>query len=625
MTKRKATPPVVGRHPDFEARRRFLVEGYVREFLPRLDRQQWLVAVEEAEARQTAASMDGQSPHAKVTGAYHEMRASTFLAVALAETGDAASAARIVMRVLDFQDGRPQSLTRGNFFWHSNWSEVKDPNCASFIVPHLAYLAAHYRFAFSVAEIERLESALALAAEALFMHRATWGYTNITLLNLAGKLAVGSLLRDERIVRLAYWDWEEWRNHTARSGLFAEWYSHTYTTVQIDALAMILTYPHLEPAFLQEVRGVLRQLITQSMLDFHPGIGRITGPQSRAYEPDRKWKHRSCMDMIPYLLTGDPTLMEGLVGFPWIGAEISEADLLPAARHLPLPRTTVQTSDFLRRTNHLAADYALGSIQMSTHLVGAQLPVFLVYKSSQSRCGMAFVPNGAPAGYWAEQKDGDLLAAVTWLLDRKPSNSILGPTGSFSGLRTGRPDTLNDAVDFRPALSVELGMADRLKIVDATGKPVQAQDGHLLPGSALAVETESIRVFLRFAGGAGKPPSLRLEVAADGDTVLGVEPGDIGKVIGEREAMALCGVQVSVEPRTKSKSLSIFVREKAAAPCMMRADAGGWTFEGDFEAATGRLRLRVPADVNVFYETEGVRVTPNQWALSLRESGSLEP
>jgi hypothetical protein len=381
---------------------------------------------------------------------------------------------------------------------------------------------------------------------------------------------------------------------------------------------MMLACPNLSPIFLKEVRAVLQQLLTQVILDFHPGIGRITGPQSRAYEPDRKWKHRSIMDIILYLLYGDQAYVEENTCLPWIGAEISEADLLPTALNLPLPRTTVQTSDFLRRTNYLAADYALGSIQMHTHLMGAGLPFFLIYKSTTSRCGMGIIPNGTPDGYWSEQRDGNLLAAVTWVVSRKPSSESLSGLGRMSGLMTNRPDNVNDKKGFCPEFSVELGMADRLQIADETGKDVKIRDGQMLHGEALGIETETIRVFLRFTAGKKKPPMLRLEVTEDGNTVLKVKSGDNVKVINRDEALAIFGFQLRVEPLDKAKSFANFVREKAAMPCAMCAKQGGWAFDADFGATIGRLQLHIPATLNTFCNTCGMGVTANQWALSLR-------
>ncbi len=54
----------------------------------------------------------------------------------------------------------------------------------------------------------------------------------------------------------------------------------------------------------------------------------------------------------------------------------------------------------------------------------------------------------------------------------------------------------------------------------------------------------------------------------------------------------------------------------------MTEDETGWTLDGAFAAPTGHLRLRIPADVNIFYESQGTRTTANQWAVSLREEAS---
>jgi len=240
------------------------------------------------------------------------------------------------------------------------------------------------------------------------MHRATWGYTNIALLTPRRQVRSRVAPADERLVRLAYWDWEEWRNHTARSGLNLRVVtSHTYTTVQIDALAMMLSYSRLSPVFRQEVRGVLRQILTQSMLDFHLGIGRSRGrsPRLRAgpeveapfvYGPHPLSALRRSVVPVGDLLP------------PLARREISEATFCRPARTWPCRAPTVQASDFLdaritcRPTTLWAASDA--------HALTAQRFLSPDLQSETPRCGWPLSPTARPRGI-GRQARGNLLAA----------------------------------------------------------------------------------------------------------------------------------------------------------------------------------------------------------------------
>src|SRR5690606_1416677 len=148
-----------------------------------------------------------------------------------------------------------------------------------------------------------------------------------------------------------------------------------------------------------------------------------------------------------------------------------EEDLFPEARNLELPRRTLaQTSGYIRR-NYLAPEYALGSMACDNHLISTEMPIFLGYPGPDDRCTIAASGEPRPYAYWSEQREGEVLAAATWLAPTADEALSLNPFGMLSGLKTGLPHSFNLS-DAEPAWAFELGAVDRVELVDDHGRPV---------------------------------------------------------------------------------------------------------------------------------------------------------
>ncbi|HEY3397898.1 MAG TPA: hypothetical protein VGM19_09610 [Armatimonadota bacterium] len=553
-------------------------------------------------------------PHSLSRG--YDIRSSGEAICPLAMSGHLEEAWRSLSAVLDYQDLDPRSLTYGNFFWYSGWDRVLDPNAISFLVPHLCYVLKHKCSEMPSALQARLGEALALAVNGLNAQRITWGYTNIALLSMASKMMISDVLDDPRAYKLACWDWEEWRNHTGRLTAITEYNSLTYTWVQVHALAMMLSCP-ADEVLLREVRMVMRQLITSVVVDYHPVIGRITGPQSRAYLNDRRYRGRSHMDAVLHYVLGTPLAQNSV----WLGAPIGPEDILPPGRNLSLPRTTRAATHGFSRTNYLAPDFALGAASGRAGWIGHEAPFFLAYRAESPRCTVPIATRPWPHASYASLQDGLLLGGSVWLLDatgRPPTRKPDDWRGVMSGLNTGRPDDLLEDPTVRPGYVLELGLRGQVRVFGADGQEITDFTASLA-GAALALETESVVVGLRFLCAGDSAPTLSLGEEEDGEIVLTVRGSREGRAASARETATFGAFLLDVQSRTPDSDPAAVARRMAAASIRVEEAPGAWQV-----AAPGRdnaeLTLALPFTPDCFYSVDNEALTANQWAASLREA-----
>jgi hypothetical protein len=507
-------------------------------------------------------------------------------------------------------------MTYGNFRWWSNWDFALDPNAISFIVPHLCYILKHRGAQMPPELAARLRTSLRLSVDGLNAHRATWGYTNIALLNLASKIMIADVMDDPRAEKLAYWDWEEWRNHTARLATITEYNTVCYTGVQIDAFALMLAC-RADPRFLREIRAAMRQLIAASVMDFHPGAGRITGAQSRAYPPDRRLRGASLMDTILHFVLRTPAPEKGCT--MWLGAPLGPDDLLPAARNLPLPRETRCATHGHVRYNYLADDFALGHLSGRNHWSGTTVPFYLAHRSRTPRCGIPVMQTPAQAeGYFAVQHEGRLLAATLWMADRAADGRpASGDTsfGSLSGLCTGQPDNLISDSAAQPGYDVELGLPPDIRLLNGEGRELPA-GAQVLPGTVLVIETESIRAGFRFWCSAEQAaPVLSLAVEPDGETVLQVRAPRQGIHLNPLEEGCCVAFYLDVASRSEPGDSAELARRLAALDLGATASQAGWTLT--VKAAPKPLTLVIDAAPAQMYGVAPNGISANQWVRNL--------
>jgi len=546
-----------------------------------------------------------------------DVRATTEAMTAFAMTACFDEAWAALDFVLSNQDTDRDSLTYGNFKWHSDWPLARDPNAVSFITPHLCYVLKH-RGAEAPGDLrERLRAALELALTGLNCHRATWGYTNIALLNLAAKLSIADVLRHKRALALTGWDWEEWRNHTCRLGTICEYNSLTYTAVQIDALSIMLSCEAPE-ILLREVRAVRRHLLASVLADYHPAVGGVTGPQSRG---DYITRGEHYIDTVLHLAIDAPEPRGGCK--MWLGQGFDEDDVPPEARNLPLPRTSVVRTHGHCRTNHLGAEFALGSCSGRAHWIGHQTPFFLGWRSESRHCGLPVAPHahGLVEQHFANHQQRALLAACTWALDRTVAFGEGGRTperhfGNLSGLNTGRPDVLIAAPGLRPGFELLLGQLEGVRLFALSGAPVPTAPAPVA-GRGLLFETDSLAGLLLFrdVNGAG---DLRLTGDQGSGWRLVFDGAPEGVNVSPREAVTMAAFLLEVFPHSDGFSLADVDARAAAAEleCTPHDARPGWELTGRRLDGTP-LRLDVDAAPDLIWSANGLGVTPNAWALGM--------
>jgi hypothetical protein len=585
-------------NPHFEEMRKTAFESYARKTLEQRDPATGLI--------RSVKLKNKDSMHYSAVG--FDVRAMAEAACAWAVTGRDEQAWQALRFVLECQDRDPDSLTWGNFKWHSEWPLALDPNAVAFITPYLWYLYKHAGDRLPDDLRTRLLDAFRLALEGIQGHCCTFLYTNIVMLNLASRLCIADALNSPRARLLAGWSFEEWRNRIGALGVLPEYNSLTYTPVDIHALAIMLACP-AQPGLHEELRALMRFFIAQAVADYHPGIGRITGPQSRAYEADRRLRGRSGMDIIlSFLLPADECHFRN--PFLWLGVPIGPEDILPEARNLPLPRQTGATGSGHRRCNYLGREFALGAVSGRGHWTGHSLPFFLAFKSDSERCGLPILPHAANKveAHAADLHQGSLLAACSWLING--CEQPVPPSRNFSGLKTGGADNLLGS-DFRPGFTLELGQkSDPLQLMDVAGIEIL---GPSVLGDVIVVTTPFVHVGFRFFSTA--PCEIRMETNAEGERLLVVNGSRNGLVLNDNETAVLCGFLLEVVPVGDCRAAELAASLQTAT-VVLCASAHGWKMT--LNSRDGHpLTMDLDARPATICEFPGYSMTANRWALSL--------
>lgn len=590
-------------HQDFERRRQQAFIQHAHKFLQRCDPQDGLIH---------SVKYKGQDVSIHTRAAGYDIRALAEAACVWSCTGHQEKAWQALELVLDNQDRNPDSLTFGNFKWYSEWPMALDPNAAAFIIPHIWHLCRHAGDNLPPALRDRLRLALRDTYDGIQAHCCTFLYTNIILLNMAAQLCIADLLEWERPRLVVGWAFEEWRNRIAHLGVMPEYNSLTYTAVDIHALAIMLACP-AQPGLHQELRALMRLFISQAIADYHPGIGRITGAQSRAYPADRRLCGQSCMDTIlDFVLPESGVARTNL--FPWLGVPIGPEDILPEVRHLPLPRTVRAAGAGQTRQNHLGENFALASISGRGHWTGHALPFFLAFRSPHPRCAIPILPHAHPHVelHAADQQQGSLAAGCCWLKQRRARE--LPPARNFSGLNTGTPDNLQ-TVDFTPGFTLELGHS--AEAPELTGIHGKALSPGKIRGTVIVISMGDIRAGFRFYA-PGCTPELRLQAEDDGELVLTVDAAALPLPLSplEEATAAAFVLEVVAQNKLTAAELADLLQ---ALPGEMQATPNGWQLTAP-SLAGPLLHLDMDARPACFWDIPGSRLNSNLWVEKLRQN-----
>jgi len=229
-----------------------------------------------------------------------------------------------------------------------------------------------------------------------------------------GLILGGEMLGDPAAIEHGIWNLSELRNMLKRRGTISEWNSPTYSPGSLHAIAEIAHHAR-HPGAREIARGIEERLWLDLAARFHPGIGILAGPYSRAYAADTV-AHLSCMASLLWFVLGDAARPSPMVLFdpppgmvfhhhgdiPFCIAQMcwfaSGSYHLPAralemfsGKHYPFRAVASaeagdRGADFPARTirveTYLQADYAVGtsSTQFLNGVTGQAAPYFATYK-----------------------------------------------------------------------------------------------------------------------------------------------------------------------------------------------------------------------------------------------------
>lgn len=375
-----------------------------------------------------------ENPDFNRTGFMVGQRSLDYAFILLKSGGNADLASDIIDKTLHYQDLRdPDSPTYGNFFWFTNWTEVRDANAVSFMAPHYVRIWRRHRDKLRADTARALEERFPLILNGLMRQPSCrWAYTNIFLLTTAGRLMVSQLTGDNAALKETIGHWDEWIDKTSRFGI-PEFNSPTYTPVDIFALMLVREAAPGED-FQKHAERALDYFFLEFFLHYHPEIGLLTGAYSRAYlnEAHTDLRLGAGVDIICHHQLGTP------LDLPQPGVlSVAYSDYLAPgwmrelAREKSYPLTIEATSrrekGFWVRTNFMLHNYAVGSFSNSFYTI-LQAPVLVAYDAPTER-KTVFTRSSPELGTcYADQIDDSVLAAFCYnFLDDRHRYGLVGP------------------------------------------------------------------------------------------------------------------------------------------------------------------------------------------------------
>ena len=208
----------------------------------------------------------------------HMVPQSAWYAVGLLARGDDARAERVLGELCALQYRQPGTVWHGTFARFAEWPEPSDgavewidydPNWRQFLGTTFALVLA--TFDVSAALATHLREAIELAIEGEPRDRVSPGYSNIALMK-------AWLERDESFGRAVVDVFDE-------HGAFEEYGSPTYYGIDLYALALWRLHPPT-PQFAVWGERLWSALWTDIVRWWHPRLGNLCGPYSRAYGMD---------------------------------------------------------------------------------------------------------------------------------------------------------------------------------------------------------------------------------------------------------------------------------------------------------------------------------------------------
>lgn len=211
--------------------------------------------------------------------AMHMVPQSAWYAVGLLARGDVARAERVLSELCALQYDRPGTVWHGTFARFAEWPQPPDdgavewvdydPNWRQFVGTTFALILDHFEVPAALAA--RLRDAIDLAIAGEPPARVAPSYSNIALMK-------AWLERDESFASEVVASFDE-------HGAFEEYGSPTYYGIDLYALALWRTLPPT-PQFAAWGERLWSTLWDDIARWWHPRLGNLCGPYSRAYGMD---------------------------------------------------------------------------------------------------------------------------------------------------------------------------------------------------------------------------------------------------------------------------------------------------------------------------------------------------
>lgn len=258
-----------------------LLASAIAEREQRFDAVRKLVSTNGASPGYHTRVREGQLVHSTLDSAQYAQ-----LLLMRGQPADVSRAALILDRLLALQVTEPTSLHYGLWGWFAEEPPEEmapaDWNWADFIGARLAEILHAHPASLAPDLVQRLQSALRHACNAIVKRNVGPGYTNICAMGAAVTLAAGELLPDPGFLDYGRRRLAAQREALAANGGVPEYNSPHYGTVFILELERVLRLVS-DPAARADADWMRRRSWELTASQFHPGTGQWAGAQGRVY------------------------------------------------------------------------------------------------------------------------------------------------------------------------------------------------------------------------------------------------------------------------------------------------------------------------------------------------------
>lgn len=489
-------------------------------------------------------------------------------------TDDAGEANRILRKILEYQDLKPDSDTYGNFIWMTHWDRVKDKNAVSFLCVGLVHAYLNFPEKLQASTKEALERAFPKILQSIHARKVSWEYTNIFFLNLGGLVSLSRVLDDPSVHAEAVEDFNTWLEGTANDG-FHEFNSPTYTPVTLFGLEAAWANTQ-DREFRVRLQRIMDIITYQMALNLSPN-GFLGGAAARAYQKDAihgtgnsaLYAHiKFGTPCPPFVSEQTPITGANQTFFDYVPPDPVRALALEKAEYTEIQDRGVSLGS--RRTHVITPRYSLASQCIDS--VGGHSPpsyILLVRNVAGPRASVPFLPDESfmhqPCAMFksrqvstrivgrlhydiAEEQHQKFLEDPTFVCEPR---TLFGLKDQIKEVRVGNVDWGGESVRLVPGQSVAvsygnlyLGVVSRL--LYRSGQPCE--------GKAVLTygEDNELRLHLRLYGGPDLQPG---DEPLDALVFVEVKvPGPEDTLAGFAEELAGCQLSLVAGEETVSFS-----------------------------------------------------------------------